>query len=351
MSNKKTFAGTIAALVVGLGCATITHAAEFEFKLHHFLSPKSPAHVLMLEPWANKIMEESDGRIDIEIFPSMTLGGRPPQLPRQARDGVVDIAWIVNAYAAGQFPRSEVFELPGVHQGDSAAVNKAMHTMYQGELSKDFKGVVALFQHVHGGQAMHMVSDEIRSPADLVGMKMRIPTRTGAWILEAFGANPVKTSVGEIPVALSKKVIDGALIPFEIIPPLKIQEQTQYQIEGPNGKRFGTTSFSTIMNEDRWTSLPADIQKIFLDNSGAEWHDSVGKIWDGAEINGIAVAVKAGNDHIQLSEDEWAKFETAMAPVVDRWITEMAKKGIDGQALYDEAVQLVSDNMKSNVSQ
>lgn len=348
MITKKTIGGAFVGLMLGLGSATAAQAAEFEFKLHHFLSSKSPAHELMLQPWANKIMEESAGRIDIEIFPSMTLGGRPAQLPRQARDGVVDIAWIVNAYAAGQFPRSEVFELPGVHQGDSAAVNRAMHTMYQGELSKDFKGVVALFQHVHGGQAIHTVSDEIRSPSDLVGMKMRIPTRTGAWILESFGANPVKTSVGEIPVALSKKVIDGALIPFEIIPPLKIHEQTQYQIEGPNGKRFGTTSFSTIMNEDLWISLPGDIKKIFIDNSGPEWHESVGNIWDSAEAKGIDVAVNAGNEHIQLSEDEWAKFETAMAPVVDRWIAEMKDKGIDGQALYDEAVTLVSDNMKLN---
>ena len=148
-------------------------------------------------------------------------------------------------------------------------------------------------------------------------------------------------------MALSKKVIDGALIPFEIIPPLKIQEQTKYQIEGPNAQRFGTTSFSTIMNEGRWNSLPADIQKIFLDNSGIDWHDQVGKVWDKSEASGIAVAIKAGNTHIQLTEEEWLAFETKMAPVAGRWIAEMKKKGIDGKTLYDEAKKLVSENMKS----
>lgn len=347
MNTKKTLMGAAISLAIGLTNAASVSAAEFEFKLHHFLSQNAPAHKQMLEPWANKIMAESDGRIEIKIYPSMTLGGRPAQLPRQVRDGVIDIAWIVNAYAAGQFPRSEVFELPGVHQGDSAAVNKAMHSMYQGELSKDFKGVVALFQHVHGGAALQMADEIIRSPADLEGKKMRIPTRTGAWILEALGANPVKTSVGEIPVALSKKVIAGALIPFEIIPPLKIHEQTKYQIEGPNAERFGTTSFSTIMNEGRWKSLPADIQKIFLDNSGSDWHDQVGKVWDKSEAGGIALAIESGNTHIQLTEIEWAAFEAKMASVVDRWIAEMEKKGIDGKALYDEARKLVSENMKS----
>ncbi len=339
---------------IGLGLAltavgaTASLGAEFEFKLHHFLSPKAPAHAKMLQPWADRIVKASGGRIKIDIFPSMTLGGKPPQLPRQVRDGVVDIAWIVNAYAAGSFPRTEVFELPGVHQGSSAAVNKAMHAMYADELSKDFKGIVALFQHVHGGQAIHMVSDEVRSPSDLAGKKIRIPSRTGSWVLEALGASPVKTSVGEIPVALSKKVIDGALIPFEIIPPLKIHQQTKFQIEGPNGKRLGTTSFSVVVNQARWKSLPADIQKIFMDNSGSDWHAEVGEIWDGSEAFGIGIATKSGNKHVQLSEAEWAAFEKTVAPVVDRWIAEMKKKGIDGQALYDRATKLVSENMASN---
>ncbi len=328
-----------------VSASNVSLAAEYEFKLHHFLSPKAPAHAKMLEPWADRIMKASDGRIKIEIFPSMTLGGKPPQLPRQVRDGVVDMAWIVNAYAAGQFVRTEVFELPGVHQGNNSAINKAMLEMYNnGMLGEDFKGVRPLFQHVHSGQAMQMATEEIRSPDDLKGKKMRIPSRTGAWTLESLGASPIQTSVGEIPVALSKKVIDGALIPFEIIPALKIQEQTQYQIEGPNGKRLGTSSFSVLMNEDRWNGLPADIQKIFLDNSGAEWHAEVGKIWDEAEAGGLAVAVKAGNKHVQLSDEEWAAFDKATASVIDRWLEEMSGKGIDGKALYDEATRLIEKN-------
>ncbi len=336
------------ALAVSAAClmSSATMAAEFEFKLHHFLSPKAPAHKAMLAPWADRIQKASKGRIKITIYPSMTLGGKPPQLPRQVRDGVVDMAWIVNAYAGGTFPRTEVFELPGVHQGSSAAVNRAMFEMYADYLKPDFKKLFPLFQHVHGGQAIHMADKLVRSPADMKGLKIRIPSRTGAWVLEALGASPVKTSVGEIPIALSKKVVDGALIPFEIIPPLKIQQQTKYQIEGPGGKRLGTTSFQLAMNTARWNGLPKDIQKIFLDNSGTAWHEEVGAIWDGAEAVGIGVAKKAGNKHIQLSAGEWGKFEMAVAPVVARWIKEMEGKGIPGQKLYDKARELVTKYTK-----
>jgi len=329
-----------------LGFSATVMAAEHEFKLHHFLSPKAPAHTKMLAPWAERIEKASDGRIKITIYPSMSLGGKPPQLPRQVRDGIVDMAWMVNAYAGGSFPRTEVFELPGVHQGDSAAVNLAMQEMYADYLAADFKKLVPMFQHVHGGQALHMVDKEVRSPEDMKGLKIRIPSRTGAWVLESLGASPVKTSVGEIPVALSKKVVDGALIPFEIIPPLKIQEQTQYQIEGPDGKRFGTTSFQVSMNAERWNSLPADIQQIFLDNSGPEWHREIGTIWDGAEKGGLAVATKSGNTHVQLTEAEWAAFEVVMAPIVERWIEEMEGKGIKGRELYEKAQELVAKHSK-----
>jgi len=344
--------------IVGLLLISIAfnpaQAAEYEFKLHHFLSPKAPAHTKMLVPWAQRIEQASNGRIKIEVFPSMALGGKPPQLPRQVRDGVVDMAWMVNAYAAGQFPRTEVFELPGVQQGDSSAVNLAMYQMYEEYLKPDFKGLFPLFQHVHGGQALHMADEKITSPAQLQGKKIRIPSRTGAWVLEALGASPVKTSVGEIPVALSKKVVDGAMIPWEIIPPLKIQKVTKYQIEGPAnpkskfglGKRLGTTSFQLAMNTKRWNKLPADIKKIFVDNSGAAWHQEVGEIWDGADAFGISIATKDGNEHVQLSEAQWARFEAKIAPVVERWIKEMDSKGIDGHALYNRARFLVNQNMQ-----
>ncbi|MEO1250001.1 MAG: C4-dicarboxylate ABC transporter substrate-binding protein, partial [Pseudomonadota bacterium] len=127
--------------------------------------------------------------------------------------------------------------------------------------------------------------------------------------------------------------------------PLQLQEHTQYQIEGPGGKRLGTTSFQVSMNVDSWNSLPEDLQQVLLDNSGPEWHAEVGDIWDGSEAGGLGVATGAGNTHIELSDAEWAAFETAVEPVVARWIEEMNSQGIDGQALYDTAVTTVAKHM------
>ena len=311
--------------------------AEINLKLHHFLGPKSPAHVKMLEPWAKRINEASKGKVSIEVFPSMALGGKPPDLIKQVRDGVVDLVWTVNGYTPALFPRSEVFELPFVHVNNLEATNLAMREMFDKYLAPEYAGTKVMWLHVHAGQGFHMVDSPVRKPEDLVGKKMRIPSRTGAWILEALGATPVGMPVPDLPQALSKKVVDGALVPWEIIPPLKLHELTKYQIEGKGRIRFGTTTFQVSMNEAKWKSLPPNIQKVFLDNSGEAWWREVGKIWTDSEDVGIGLVKKAGHTHIELSEAEMAPFRAKLEPVVQRWIDEVSTKGVNGKQLVDAA--------------
>jgi TRAP-type C4-dicarboxylate transport system substrate-binding protein len=332
-------AGTVAAMALA-GAAS---AQEFTFKLHHLLGAKAPAQTQMLEPWAKAVEENSGGRVKIEIFPAMTLGGRPPELIQQARDGVVDIVWTVNGYTPGLFPRTEVFELPTVYKNDPKAANLAMFDMFD-DLKDDYAGVEVMFLHVHGGQAIHMRESDVHSPADLAGKKMRIPTRTGAWVIEALGAIPTAMPVPELPQALSKGVVDGAFIPWEIIPPLKLQEQIKYFIEGYEKERFGNTTFQVSMNKARWDGLPDDIKQAFKDASGREWWGKVGDIWRGTDDFGIDLAVKAGRTHTTLTDAETQIFRDAMAPVVQRWIDEVTASGIDGTGLVEKARALSAQN-------
>ena len=233
-------------------------------------------------------------------------------------------------------------ELPNVYVNDPVATNLALYDMFESDLRQEYQGVEVMFLHVHAGQAIHMREKEVRAPGDLKGMKMRIPTRTGAWIIEALGASPVAMPVPQLPQALQKGVVDGAFIPWEIIPPLKIQEQTEYQIEGANMERFGTTTFQVSMNQARWDGLPDDIKKAFKDASGPEWWAEVGRVWRATDDFGIGFATKSGNTHITLNDAETAAFRDALAPVVDRWVDEVSAKGIDGAALVQKARDLIA---------
>lgn len=330
--------------IAGVAMAGFASAQEYSLKLHHFLGPKSPAQTQMIEPWVKSVEEKSGGKVKIEIYPSMSLGGAPPELISQVRDGVVDLVWTVNGYTPGLFPRTEVFELPFIHTNDITATNMAMRAMFDEYLAEEYKGLKVMYLHVHAGQAIQMAKDEVRKPEDIAGKKVRIPTRTGAWVLEALGASPAAMPVPDIPQALSKGVVDGALIPWEIIPALKLQEQTEYQIEGVDMTRFGNTTFQVSMNLDKWNSLPEDVQKAFMDASDEAWAKQVGQIWRDIDNGGIKVATDSGNKHVVLTQEETDAFKAKLEPVVDRWVQEVSGKGIDGAALVAKARELIAAN-------
>jgi TRAP-type C4-dicarboxylate transport system substrate-binding protein len=298
----------------------------------------------MLEPWAQRIGEASGGRILIEIYPSMSLGGAPPQLFGQARDGVVDIIWTLQGYTAGVFPRTEVFELPTVYTNDIVATNLAMRELFDEYLAEEYADVHILYMHVHAGQGIQMASSPVRAPGDLAGKKLRVPGPTGIAVIEQLGATPVPMPVPDLPQALATGVVDGALIPWEIIPALQLQDSTQYQIEGENAWRLGTSTFMVAMNKARWEGLPDDLKAVFEAETGEEWLREVAGIWRASEEGGIKIATDAGNEHIVLSHEETEAFSAALAPVVDKWVAASAEKGFDGQALVDAAREAIARN-------
>lgn len=322
--------------VIGSGFVAQGFAAEFNFSIHHFLSPKAGTHTKMIEPWAKKIEDASGGRIKFEIFPAMALGGKPPELYNQVRDGVADIIWTLPGYTPGVFPRVEVFELPNVHNGNATATNRAIQDLTE-DLAADFKDIHPLLVHVHAGNALHLTSKNVQSLADVKGLKIRSPSRTGAWMLESWGAEPVGMPVPALPQALAKNNIDGGLIPFEIAIPLKIAELTDYSVELDDGQRFGTSTFLFAMNKASYNSLPDDLKKIIDDHSGPAFADAMGKVWDDVEPVGIQLAKDKGNTVTILSAQTSAEFAEKANMVGDRWIAEVSGNGIDGQALMAKA--------------
>ena len=336
----------LAGAVVGVVAALTgpANAQEFTLKLHHFLPPVAMSHKTMLVPWADKVMKESGGRIKIEVYPAMQLGGKPPQLIDQVRDGIVDIVWTLPGYTPGRFTKTEVFELPFMHR-DTASTNKALTKFLEtnGDEFSDYH-VIAMF--VHAGQVFHSIKP-IRTAADLEGQKIRTPTRTGGWMIEAMGATPIGAPVPKIPELLSKGVVDSVMIPFEVTLPLKVNELVDYHtILGGDVERINTTTFIIAMNKDSYAKLPDDLKKVFDDNSGAALSDWLAEIWDAAELPGIAKAKESG-EIITMSEAEVAKLRANVEqPVIDHWVGEMKAKGVDGQALVVEARALIAKYRK-----
>ena len=341
----KTILKSAIATLALCGAATMAQAADVTLTIAHFLSPKAPPHAKFIEPWARKVEADSNGKIKIEIFPSMTLGGKPPELYRQLRDGAADIVWTVTGYTPGVFPRSEVFELPTVHIGDSKATNLAIQDTFK-MIEEDFKDVKPILVHVHAGNALHLVNGCVDGPAGLKGIKLRTPTRTGGWMIEAWGAEPVGMPVPALPQALSKGTIDGALIPFEIMPPFKVHELTKCSVTGANDSRFGTAVFLFAMNKDRYEGLSDDLKAVIDANSGAAIAEMAGQVWTDVELPGQAMQKKTGSPVEALSQEATDEIAALNKQVVDRWVKEVSANGVDGEALVKAARDAIAAHSK-----
>ncbi len=130
--------------------------------------------------------------------------------------------------------------------------------------------------------------------------------------------------VPDLPQALSTGVVDGALVPFEVMPPLKLHEMTERSVEGPGGTRFGAATFLLAMNKERYDALPDDLKKVIDDNSNAAIAQEIGKAWDEVEEPGKAMQRDSGGVVVQLTPEGKASFDDRSAAVVDRWIEDVS---------------------------
>ena len=201
---------------IGLAIASLAgpaQAQEVTLKVHFFLPAGSFANKLFITPWCEKIAQDSGNRLKCQIYPSMQLGGTPPQLFEQARDGVADVVWTLPGYTAGRFPSVEAFELPFMMQSPEAT-SKALWDYVQMHGASEFKDVKPLAFHVHGDGVFHMTAKPVKTMADLRGLKLRAPTRLTNKFIAMLGATPVSMPVPQVGDALSKGVIDGAVVPY-----------------------------------------------------------------------------------------------------------------------------------------
>ncbi|NNK78011.1 MAG: TRAP transporter substrate-binding protein [Litoreibacter sp.] len=309
-------------------------AQDVTLRLHQFLPLKASIPELGITPWIEKVEAESNGRIKIEHFPSMQLGGKPPALYDQAKDGVVDIIWTVLGYTPGRFPKTEAFELPFM-AGDAEGASRAFHEYVEANAMDEFTQTRPIALHVHGPGWLHS-NVAIQTLDDVNGQKLRGPTRVTNNLLEKLGATPVGMPVPAVPESVSKGIIDGAVIPWEVTLPLKMSELTKHHAGFVSKPGLYTATFVMTMNNDSYNSLPDDLKAVIDNNSGPETAALFGAAMDKVDKVGRAVAEKSGNGIVELDGEKARWVEIGEAVTAD-WIAEMTAKGIDGATLVADA--------------
>lgn len=276
--------------------------------------------------WAREIEKRTDGQVKITVFPGGTLTS-PPQAYDGVVKGISDIAMSCFAYTRGRFPVMEAVDLP-MGYANGLQATRAANDFYRELTPAELEDVQVMYLHAHGPGLLH-TRKPVESLEDLKAMKIR-STGLSAKIVEALGAVPVAKPQNETYENLQKGVVEGTFGPIEVLKGWRQAEvikcTTECEVVGY------TTAMFVVMNRAKWDSLTA-AQKAVFEAVNAEFVDVHGKKWDEVDEAGRQYTLSLGNTIVPLSEEEKARWQAAVGPIIDGYVEEVRAKGLDGQRI------------------
>lgn len=330
------FASLAFALTIALAAPAV--AQEFTLRLHSFGSAASLDHTAHLDRWAEAVEAQSSGRIKVDVFPSMQLGGAPADLVQQLEDGVVDIIWTVAGFTPGRFPGTQGLELPFMNTGLSATMSPAAMEFIENHLQPEFEGIKVIAVHATDAALIHTRDRPIRRLEDFQGLRLRVAGRFIGEAVQALGATPVGIPLGGIYEALSRGQVDGMLINWAITRPFRFYEVTNFHSDYP----LFQSMLMTLMSRASYDRLPPDLQAVIDANSGVAYATRMGEIWDTATEPARQAARDAGDEVFEIAPEEIARWKAAVTPAYDAWIAEMTGRGYDGAALFEALKEITA---------
>ena len=312
-------------------------AADYTLRFAHFFPAVAGQQKDIFDKWAEAIETQSNGRIEVEMYPSSTLA-KPPALYDAAKNRIADVVVTVQGYTANRFPLTQVVELPGI-VNSAAQGSCILQSIYdEGFLDKEYRETKPLFLFTHGPGGIHTTEKEINSPEDLEGLRIRRPTAVVAKILEGLGAQPVGMPAPDAYQSTQRGVIDGVSLPWEGQYTFRLNELTPHHTEVGG---LYTLSFVATMNKSFYNKLPADLKKVIDDNSGMDWAKIAAASFDRLDAEGRKQALEMGHK-INVIEGgaENPRWKPVLYQATEDYLNELEKKRLPAQKVYARAVEL-----------
>ena len=324
----------LAASIAGLTAASAAQAST-TLRMSHFWPDGSGINQEIFQAWADAVQEASGGEITIENYPSQTLT-RADQAYQGAVNGISDIAITAQGYTAGRFPLSQIVELPGV--SDTASQGACiLQTLYDdGHIASEYDDTKVLFMFTTGPGYLHTVDNDIQSPGDLSGLRIRRPTAVAGEMLEQLGAQPVGMPAPDIYTSLQRGVIDGLSFPWEGMKVFRLNELANYHTQVP----FYSLIFVATMNQRSFDRLSEEQQAAIEANMGMQWSEVAGGVFDGLDEAGKQEAEEAGHTirviDNPLEHDDWAG---PLKAGIENYLSELEGRGLDNaREVYEAAM-------------
>ena len=239
----------------------------YKFKFANNLPVSHPVNVRAQEI-VPKILQESNGKLEVRMFPNNQLGGDSDMLS-QLRSGALEMFTLSGTNVLSTLDKKTALYGVGFAFPDYARVWSAL----DGELGAFLRGVISKFG-IHafdrlwdiGFRQITSSTKPINVPEDLKGFKIRVPV-SPLWtsLFQKLGAAPTSINFNEVYSALQTRIVDGQENPLSLILIAKLYEVQKY-ISITNHMWDG---MFTLVNARAWKSLPEDLQEVLARNVNA----------------------------------------------------------------------------------
>jgi len=305
-----------------------------ELKLAHFWPSTHAAETELIQPWAAEIERVTEGQVKITSYPGQSLL-QADAIYNGVKAGIADIGISCFSYTRGQFPVTEVFELPGIIYNNSKVASMVAWEGIQ-EINPAEVQDTKLLMVLTTGPGDLFTKKPVNTLEDIKGMGIRA-TGLSAQTLECLGANPIAMPQSDAYDALSKGMVKGNLGPIEVLQGWRQAEVTQYITKTPF---LYNTLFFVTMNKDKWNSLSRENQQAIEEVTEKFFTDVAAGLWDEMNEEALIWAIQENDmEIITLSEKEMERWIDLVEPIQEEYVKRINKMGLDGR----QVLNLVKD--------
>lgn len=312
-----------------------------EFSLGHMNSTEHVQDSMVKRPFTEEVAEITGGNVTFQIYPGGALSA-PVETWDNIVTGIMDAGWALQGYNAGKFPVHSVLHLPFLAEGNAADLSVVAQKLYDEfpEIQAEYDEVKVLWVHAADPYAIITRGKAVRSIDDVKGLRLRAPSVESGAMIESWGATPVSMPAPEIYDAMQKGVIDGGVLPVAAIADFNLYDVVDYVTIG----NFNTALFYTVMNKNSWAKVSSEDQEKIESLIGVRMAETAGEAFDYQREQAAKKAEETGAEFITLTEEQLQPFKDSALGVTEKWLADMEAKGIDGQKIYDRAVELMKGN-------
>ena len=294
---------------------------------HACINRSLPPCKLIEQYWAPNLEERTNGQIKLTVSSFHELGLAGSDTLKLVSDGTLSMAEIHTVLVAGDFPVFEVQSLWGIYP-DLETLYLSLTDMYpqfEGIVARETGGGIIVNHNWYPINDLYFFSEiPLRTPEDFEGLRVRSHSAAMSDWINGMGGEAQSLNFSEVYTALERDTLDvgvtGAAPGYG---------QRWYEVSNYlNGPLHGLPSAYNVINADVWSSIPADLQQIFIEE-GAKSELEQLRLTSIQNVTGVQRNIDAGMELVEFSPElaEYSLNAAVMEHVIPGWLQRLGYPG------------------------